>query len=184
MNGTWQKVRIVEKESEYLYKVHYIGQSDSADEWLSLSQIKNIDSSVQPVNVDKEEVKMTSPVNCRFSAPVGAINNSENFSEKVAKRKIYECLVFLQKKPAVKTGVSYLYLQMQQPFTNAVSITAAKDLLLKTPSAPAGAMVYPIRTKYRICQQNDGNISTQIVDGNFNCYRNSKGFWECSAENE
>ena len=182
VDGTWQKVGIVEKESEYLYKVHYLGKSDSADEWLSASQIKRIEPLQQLAQPIKEEPNLSSTVNCSYNAPVGQINNAEKFSEKVAKRRIYEWLLNKEAGQNSKTGISYLYYQAQQPYINEVSVSASKGLLLKNNVAPAGAMIYPVRMKYRICKQMDGKNTTAIVDCSFNCFRNSKGFWECPAE--
>lgn len=182
VNGTWQKVKIVEKESEYLFKVHYIGQSDSADEWLSVSQIKNIDSSKEVFPAETASISLTANVNCSFNPPLGKINNSEKFSEKIAKRKIYEWLLLAAAKEKFKTGISYLYYQASQPYINEVTVSD-KGLLLKNVLAPAGALVYPVKMKYRICKQMQGEISSTIIDGNFCCFRNKKGFWECPEEN-
>ena len=180
-NGTWQKVTIVGKESEYLYKVHYRGTSDSADEWVVASQIKNVDSSIAPLTKAGAATQSNkSVVNCSYVAPIGPISNADGFSERIAKRKIYEMLI--SEVPKRKIGVTYLFYQSGQPYSNTVSVLPNRELMMKNASAPGGAMVYPIRTKYRTCGQLEGKTTFKIIDGNFSCYRNSKGFWECKTE--
>ena len=92
-NGTWQKVTIVGKESEYLYKVHYRGTSDSADEWVVASQIKNVDSSIVPLTKAGAATQSNkSVVNCSYVAPIGPVSNADGFSERIAKKKFMKCL--------------------------------------------------------------------------------------------
>ncbi len=177
VKGQWQKVQIIEKESEYLYKIHFPGQNDSTDEWVSVRQIRNIETAAKPVTLP-EQIKLTDTKDCSFTPPVSAINNAEKFSDKVGKRKIFELLTS-NNKDNKKKGVTYLYFQQEPPYGNSVSFTASHEMVLKNAFAPAGAMIYPIRTKYKLCEKAGQNISTKIIDGKFSCFRNNKGFWEC-----
>ena len=177
VRGQWQKVQIVEKESEYLYKIHLPGLSDSTDEWVSISQIRNIDSALKPISFP-EQTKMSDSKSCSFNPPITAINNAEKFSEKVGKRKIYELLTF-NSQDGKKKGLTYLYFQQEQPIENTVSFTTSHEMVLKNASVPAGAMIYPIKAKYKLCEKSGENISTKIIDEKFCCFRNSKGFWKC-----
>ena len=180
INGQWQRVQIVDKESEYLYKIHFQGLNDSADEWVSVRQIRNIDSTSKPISFP-EQIKLTDTKDCSFTPPVSAINNADKFSEKVGKRKIFELLTF-NNKDNKKKGLTYLFFQQEQPYGNSISFTASHEMVLKNALAPAGAMIYPIRTKYKLCEKEGQNVSTKIIDGKFSCFRNNKGFWECVAD--
>lgn len=180
--GVWEKAVIVDKESEYLYKVHYEGNSSREDEWVSITQLRNIDSTTQPSTTKPvKEVKLNG--NCSFTAPAPPVSDTEKFSAKLAKRKIYESYVKNEKQKPVKVGVSFTDFETGEPFVNTVSVAATSGIQLKYALAPAGAMVYPVKTKVLLCQQSAGKTTSQTLLANYACFRNKLGGWTCAERN-
>jgi len=186
VDGSWEKAVIVDKESEYLYKVHYAESDNREDEWVAVSQIRNIDSirkfaaATQPA-VKNTKVNSNNNNECSFVAPAGVVTNADKFSDKLAKRKIYESYSNSKSKSSSKIGVSFLVFQTEEPFVNAVSVSETHGLQVKYSLAPAGALIYPVRTKIRLCELTEGKISGKVIDSNFSCYRDSKGAWVCTV---
>lgn len=185
-NGSWQKVTIIDKESEYLYKVHYNGKSASEDEWVAVSQIRNIDSALRrevPANEVEANNTNNNSSNCSFSAPAPPVSDADKFSAKLAKRKIYESYVeeMKNKNSAAKIGLTFLSFAAEKPFINTVSVSETESLVFKYPAAPAGAMVYPVSAKYIVCEQVAKQTTSTTVNSNYGCYRNKNGIWTCTT---
>ncbi len=190
--GEWQKVTIIDKETEFLYKVHYIGKTAEDNEWVPVTQLRNIDSTVivtapaKNVTAAAKNVKPASipkvvvNVNCSFEAPAPPVSNADKFSEKIAKRKIYESNVTAQKgNNGVKTGVTFLSLKTEEAYVNTVTISATNTLEFKLALAPAGAMIYPVTAQYKLCEQVLGKTTSKTINANYACFRNKEGKWTC-----
>ncbi|MDQ6815716.1 MAG: hypothetical protein M3040_18450 [Bacteroidota bacterium] len=185
--GEWEKVTIIDKETEFLYKVHYLGSSADHDEWISVTQIRNIDSAAPTIiasnhGTEKPVNKPTKiSLNCSFEAPAPPVANGDKFSEKIAKRKIYEQYVLDNKNNnTMKTGVTFLSFELESPYVNTVSISPTNTLDIKVSFAPAGAMIYPVKTQYKVCEQVLGRTSSKTVSSDYACYRNKEGAWTCT----
>ena len=183
--GEWEKATIIDKETEFLYKVHYRGTTADRDEWVSVTQIRNIDTAATASATTRNKPGSEKPlkvpkvnVNCSFEAPAPPVSNGEKFSEKLAKRKIYE--QYVNAKNTVKTGVTFLSMQAESPYVNTVSISATNNLEIKFSFAPAGAMIYPVKTEFKICEQVLGKTSSKTVNANYACFRNKEGAWTCT----
>lgn len=187
--GKWEKATIIDKETELLYKVHYRGRSADHDEWVPVTHIRKIDSSrtsstssvINKLNAAKTDKVKKAYVNCSFEAPAPPVSNSEKFSEKVAKRKIYE--EYVNSKNTVKTGITFLSMEAESPIVNSVSISSANVLEIKFPFAPAGALMYPVNTEYKVCEQVLGKTSSITINTSFACFRNQEGAWTCTNLN-
>lgn len=183
VKGEWRKAIIIEKESEYLYKVHYEGKGPEFDEWVANTQLRKIDSTRRTFTSIKElKSRTASSESCSFKEPAPHVSHAAKFSETVAKRKIYENVISAagwNRKGRV-LGVTFLYFQSEEPYVNSVSVNASKDIEIKNDLAPAGAMVYPVRTKFTICEKGSGETSTKVVDRNYACFRNTLGQWVCA----
>ncbi len=178
--GEWEKATIIDKETEFLYKVHYPGRTAENDEWVSVTQIRNIDSSVITPTADKPVTTVAkASTNCSFEAPAPAVLNGDKFSEKLAKRKIYEQYV-ANTNNSKKTGVTFLSVQTESPYVNTVSISSANTIEVKFAFAPAGAMIYPVKAQYKVCEQVLGRTSSKTVNSNYGCFRNKQGAWTCA----
>jgi hypothetical protein len=182
--GEWEKVIIVDKETEFLYKVHYRGMSTDRDEWVSVTQIRNIDSTTNTMEKGKAALPATGAKvkgNCSFEAPAPPVSNADRFSEKLAKRKIYEQYVGSNKgNKSKKTGITFLSLIAENPYVNTVSISSAHKLEIKLSYAPAGAMIYPVSAVYTLCEQVAGKTSSTSINANYGCFRNKNGAWTCT----
>jgi hypothetical protein len=180
VNGEWRKATIVDKESEYLFKVHYLGKGSENDEWVASSQIRNIDTtssvSTNPVTTVKKV-----DINCSFTAPAPPVSNAAQFSDRLAKRKIYESYLYNSKTtPRPRIGITFIELQTEESYVNSVSISSTNKLEVKLPIAPTGAMIYPVDAEYKLCEQAAGKTSSKIVKTNFACFRNRRGAWTCA----
>lgn len=183
--GEWEKATIIDKETEFLYKVHYRGRSADYDEWVSVTQIRNIDNSAGPASKSANKPTSEKPtrgpkvnLNCSFEPPAPPVSGSEKFSERLAKRKIYE--QYVNSKNKVKTGITFLSMEAENPIVNTVSISSANVLEIKFAFAPAGAMIYPVRTEYKVCEQVLGKTSSKTINASFACFRNKEGAWTCA----
>jgi hypothetical protein len=183
--GDWEKATIIDKETEFLYKVHYLGRTSEHDEWVSVTQIRNIDSAaVAEIKRVTENPSKISKVNtgCSFEAPAPPVSNGDKFSEKLAKRKIYEGYVNANKGNGVKkTGITFLSLTTETPYVNTVSVSAANVLEIKFAFAPAGAMIYPVKTQFKVCEQALGKNFSKTLNSYYGCFRNKTGAWACAV---
>ncbi len=182
VDGIWQKATIVDKESEYLYKVHYAGKGEKDDEWVAVSQIRNMDSVKNEMTTTKTRaITPTKVVNCTFTAPSGPVSDADQFSLRLAKRKLYENYVKDVTATDVngKVGLTFLSFTSQRPFVNTVSVSNGQSLVFKYSAAPAGAMIYPFTTKFKLCEETAGTITSNFVEGTYACFRNKEGIWSC-----
>ncbi len=186
VKGTWTKAIIIDREGESLYKVRYEGKGEEADEWVTLSQIRNLDSiknvpSVSSVISDQKGAAK----DCSFNAPAPPVANAAQFSDNIGKRRIYENFYHSKKKEGKgRIGISFLYFQTGSPFANEVIFTDSQEMKTKNAFAPTGAMLYPVKTKIRICDQTGEAITVNVVDRKYSCYRNKDGVWTCTPDKQ
>ena len=178
--GEWEKVTVIDKETEFLYKVHYLGKGAESDEWVAVTQLRNIDSAEKkPVTMVTTKPRITN-VNCSFDAPAPPVMANDRFSEKLAKRKIYDSYIAEKKEnKLIKTGVTFLSLKAEEPYVNTVSISQDKNLDVKLTIAPPGAMIYPVFAEYKVCEQLQGRTTSKTFSNNYVCFRNKLGSWSC-----
>jgi hypothetical protein len=183
INGSWEKVTVVDKESEYLYKVHFEGKNASEDEWVAVSQIRSLDSvkKTAPIVATTNKIAKVNNADCSFSAPAPTVRNGDQFSDKLAKRKIYESFAYIKAKVPTKIGVSFINFKTEEPYVNTVSVSEKNGLEIRNKIAPAGALIYPVITTVRICEQAAGQTSTRVVNTKYSCFRNKEGAWVCST---
>ncbi len=175
IGGKWQRATIVDAEGEYLYKIHLAGVKE--DQWFARSQVRNIDTSAMDVAVVAKAATPKS-ANCSFTAPAPAVVESANFSDRVAKRKIYESYTS-QAGRLGRVGVTFLAFQREAAFINMVSVSAKNELEYRYAAAPAGAMVYPVKVRYVLCEEREKITSSKVVNAQYSCFRNKEGVWAC-----
>jgi hypothetical protein len=71
-----------------------------------------------------------------------------------------------------KIGITFLTLDTETPYVNTVSVSAENVLKIKFAFAPAGAMIYPVKAQYKICEKVAGETTSTIVSNYFGCFRN------------
>jgi len=184
VNGSWERAVIVDQETEYLYKIHHAGTSSDEDEWVPVSQIRDIDSAKKAATPVKEvkAKSIAATINCSFAAPAPPVSNGDRFSENLAKRKIFERITAggNTNNGNTKIGVTFLTLKNEEPLVNTVSVSAAKALEVKYSFAPPGAMIYPVKAQMNVCEQTSGETTSKTVTHNYGCFRNSEGAWACA----
>lgn len=184
-NGEWLAAYIMARKGESLYKVHYHGKSEKEDEWVTQAQlrpatvVRNLPVTTTNESVQVAKVEKLTPASCNFNAPVPPVSDADQFSVNLAKRKIFEGYLksVAAKKAAPKVGLSFEEVKAAEPFVNTVSFSSNYALEVKYTMAPAGALVYPISAKMKVCQQQGNEIQQNIITANWACFRNKEGKW-------
>lgn len=199
VNGVWKRASVIETEGELLYKVHFDGMSSDNDDWVPPRLTRKQSSgspATSPMVIPEAEkasptvlkagtpvAKNTKQADCNFKAPGTAVKASDNFSESLAKRKIYENYASLAKmsdEAPSNIGVTFQSISTIQPFSNNVNILAGGTVEYTYTKAPAGAFVYPVIAKYIVCEQYATGTKRRMVEANFGCFRNKEGLWSCT----
>ena len=71
-------------------------------------------------------------------------------------------------------GITFDSFQMGAPHTNIRGV-------LFHETAPVGTPVYPVKTKFTVCQRYDTEIKRDVEDGRFECFKDSFGDWDCAT---
>lgn len=48
-------------------------------------------------------------------------------------------------------------------------------------TAPVGAQIYEVKTKFTVCQRYDTEIKRDVIDGHFECFKDGFGEWDCGT---
>jgi hypothetical protein len=71
-------------------------------------------------------------------------------------------------------GITFDGFQIGPPHANIRGVLYHED-------APLGAQVYPIKTKFTVCQRYDTEIKRDVLDGRFECFKDNFGEWDCAT---
>ncbi len=175
VNGVWKKAKVKEEKTVYLYKVQVEGSLE--DEWIPHAQIRNLDS----VKSSDEQITASPRWNnniagCSF-VPMPSFSMQSTFSNRIVKRMIYDKQVEAAGK-GIKVGINFIRLMNKEAFVNEIKITK-EETLIKYPSAPPGAMIFPIITQYKVCEQIQGKIRSRTEEAQYSFFRNKDGVWSC-----
>ncbi len=175
VNGVWKKAKVKEEKTVYLYKVQVEGSLE--DEWIPNTQIRNLDS----VKSSFEQIPGSprwnnNTVGCSF-VPIPSFSMQATFSNRIVKRMIYEKQVEAAGK-GTKVGITFIRLMNKEAFVNEIKITEA-ETLIKYPSAPTGAMIFPTIAQYKVCELIQGKIRSRTEEAQYSFFRNKEGVWSC-----
>jgi hypothetical protein len=71
-------------------------------------------------------------------------------------------------------GITFDGFQIGPPHTNIRGV-------LFHETAPVGTQIYPIKTKFTVCQRYDTEIKRDVMDGRFECFKDNFGDWDCAT---
>ena len=107
---------------------------------------------------------------CPMNEPPGKVTKTAPASAQLFKRVIYESMV-----AKVKLGLTFLEFEMGKAYRN----PRTDD---RYDSAPVGAMVYPVKTRYVQCHLFDTYIRRDVKQTNYACFKNRNGDWDCPVD--
>lgn len=112
---------------------------------------------------------------CSSDASLKAKSRPTDSIELKSKRAI---LAGYQKEVDAKqywaVGITFDSFQVGAPHANIRGV-------LYHESAPVGSKIYPVKTKFTVCQRYDTEIKRDVMDGRFECFKDSFGEWDCGA---
>ncbi len=71
-------------------------------------------------------------------------------------------------------GITFETFQIGSPHANIRGV-------LFHESAPVGTQIYPVKTKFTVCQRYDREIKRDVMDGRFECFKDAFGEWDCAT---
>ncbi len=74
-------------------------------------------------------------------------------------------------------GVTYDNFQVGRPRTNRRTLDRTDGAYMR--SAPVGADIYPVKTRFTECERFRNEIIRTVVDGRYECFKDNFGEWAC-----
>ena len=74
-------------------------------------------------------------------------------------------------------GISFESFQIGQPRINRRTLNRTDGTYIR--EAPVGGKLYPVKTKFTVCKQYNGEIQRSLVDGRYECFKDTFGEWMC-----
>jgi hypothetical protein len=71
-------------------------------------------------------------------------------------------------------GITFDSFQIGSPHANIRGVLFHEE-------APLGTPIYPVKTKFTVCQRYDTEIKRDVLDGRFECFKDSFGNWDCAT---
>jgi hypothetical protein len=138
------------------------------------------DAPVKQIDDDDDGENQTADDNCDFDPPGAKIFNADKFSAALARRVIYDRYRMFANGTLLaplKVGVTFLSFQVGKPFTNIV-----RGAFRINDAAPAGATIYPVKSKHIVCEQYRDSTRRKQIESNFACFKNKDGEWVCGID--
>jgi len=86
----------------------------------------------------------------------------------------YEAEVNGSTTAPLKVGVTFQQFQIGAPQKNRVTRYG-----VEYPSAPIGAVIYPVTTKHTLCRFYKGGPTQTLFEGHYACFKDKTGHWVC-----
>lgn len=121
---------------------------------------------------------------CSYEPPAPQHSNSAGFSVSLAKREIFDTAGWSANgtvSAPLRVGVVFLSFQAGKPHKNIVRITARGAERLND-AAPPNTMLYPIKSKYIVCEEFRGEVRRSQVEGEYDCHKTKEGEWVCTSK--
>jgi len=81
----------------------------------------------------------------------------------------------VEKREKVGVGISFDSFQIGPPRTNLRGSTLYYE------DAPVGAKIYPIKSKFTLCSLFSTEITRDVIDGRYECFKDNFGTWICGT---
>lgn len=117
----------------------------------------------------------TTAADCSSDASLTAKPKANDSMELNSKRAIlahYQKAVETKEKLAV--GISFESFQIGPPRINRRGDT------LYYSDAPVGAKIYPVKNKFTVCSRFSTEITRDLIDGRYECFKDNFGEWVCA----
>lgn len=112
---------------------------------------------------------------CPTDAILKAKSRPDDAIELKSKRAI---LAGYQKEVDAKqywvVGINFDSFQVGAPHANIRGVLFHEN-------APVGTPIYPVKTKFTVCQRYDTEIKRDVMDGHFECFKDGFGEWDCGT---
>lgn len=81
----------------------------------------------------------------------------------------------VEKREKVGVGISFESFQIGPPRTNLRGSTLYYE------DAPVGAKIYPVKSKFTLCSLFTTEITRDVIDGRYECFKDNFGAWVCGT---
>jgi hypothetical protein len=170
----WYPAQILEIKGDK-YKVHYDGYPASDDKWVTVV-------SMRPLGGYKVAAA------CNFDPPGPAVTAKSQFSEALAKRKIFDEYGWKANgslSAPVRVGVTFLAFEVGKPYQNTVENVPGRGAQRRHAGAPPNATIYTLKSKHMVCEEyRDGSVKRRLVEGSYGCFISKDGEWTCPSESD
>jgi sRNA-binding protein len=167
----WYPAKIIEVKGGK-YKIRYDAYDE--EEWVD-------DSRMRPIGGHQIAAA------CEYDLP-GDVSRTARPSEQLFKKKIWQRYSFASKKggsPSVSAaddiGIAFVSFQMRNAFTNTVSVVPGTGATRRNNGAPPNATIYPIKTKFVICEKYGEKLDRYLHDDEMHCFKDKHGEWLCDG---
>ena len=120
------------------------------------------------------------------TASVPDARRAATFGPGVAKWAIYDNYARRAKEPGISApiavGVTFESLTVGQAEPNAVLNDPGRGAYLRNDAAPRGAMLYPVRSVYRVCDRYSDSVKIRRMEARHVCFRDATGIWGCGID--
>ena len=119
---------------------------------------------------------------CPMVEPPGQVAKSSPASAQLFKRVIYEKAAARINPASVsapkKVGLTFLEFNAGEPYKNTLTSSRFGDKR-RHDGAPAGEMIYPIKTKELRCDLHGAEVRRWVAEVSHDCFKNRDGEWTC-----
>ena len=117
-----------------------------------------------------------------MTQPPGKVTKTAPASAQLFKRVIYEWAAAKINPASIsapqQVGLTFLKFEMGEPYKNTLTSTRFGDKRLHT-GAPAGAMIYPLKTKELQCDLHGATVKRWVTEREGSCFKSRSGEWVC-----
>lgn len=109
---------------------------------------------------------------CEFNEPAGTVSKTSKPTAETFKRVIYDRLAATS--DGRKIGTTFETFQLGKSYVNRLTSGG-----LMNDGAPQGAMIYPVKTRFILCERYDTRTIRKVYDAQYNCFKDAFGEWIC-----
>ena len=122
---------------------------------------------------------------CTFAPPPGTFNKDSKPSEALFKREIYDRYLWTVNGTTTapkQVGLAFLSFKTGASYKNTVSVVAGRGAQRIHDGAPVNAIIYPVETKYLVCEEYSTGLSRKLVISKYQFFIGKDGEWTLSGD--